>query len=53
VTDVEKYIPWWLDCNKNRYPYWYGNREPRVENLFEALMMPEKYSMDKFLFFNY
>ena len=35
--DVEKYVPWFLDCNPNRYPYWYGKAEPRNQLLFESL----------------
>ena len=35
--DVEKYVPWFLDCNPKRYPYWYGKTEPRNKNLFESL----------------
>ena len=28
-----RYIPWWLECNPARYPYWFGNPEPRNKNL--------------------
>ena len=50
VTDMERYMPWWLDCNKERFPYWYGQREPRLVQLYEALINPELYSMDTFLY---
>jgi hypothetical protein len=29
ATDVEQYIPWWLACNPDRFPYWYGRPDPR------------------------
>ena len=35
--DVEKYVPWFLDCNPNRYPYWYGKTEPRNQDLLESI----------------
>ena len=46
VTDVEKYIPWLLDCNPARYPYWFGKVDPRNKDLLHALKHPtvkEKY----------
>ena len=24
-----RYIPWWLQCNPERYPYWFGKPDPR------------------------
>ena len=50
VTDMTAYVPWWLDCNRARYPYWYGQREPRLQQLYEALQFPHLYSMDSHLF---
>ena len=37
VDDVYKYVPWFLDCNPGRYPYWYGKADPRNQDLFESL----------------
>ena len=37
VTDVEKYIPWFLECNPDRFPYWYGKQDPRNVDLLRAL----------------
>ena len=37
ITDMKKYIPWFLDCNRQRYPYWFGKLDPRNKLLFEAL----------------
>jgi len=50
VTDVEPTIPWWLSCNKDRFPYWFGHREPRLKFLYQALLQPELYKMDDFMF---
>ena len=50
VTDMTAYVPWWLACNPARYPYWYGKREPRLSQLYEALQFPHLYSMDSNLF---
>ena len=50
VSDMTAYVPWWLDCNRARFPYWYGEREPRLEQLYEALQFPQLYSMDSNLF---
>jgi hypothetical protein len=32
-----RHIPWWLACNPQRYPYWYGRSEPRNAALLYAL----------------
>jgi len=37
VTDISPQVPWFLACNKKRYPYWYGKPDPRNKNLLEAL----------------
>ena len=37
ATDVQKYIPWFLECNKERFPYWFGNTDPRNYQLLEVL----------------
>ena len=50
VSDVVTRVPWWLECNKARFPYWYGVREPRLEVLYEALQHPEAFSLDTLMF---
>ena len=50
VTDVETRLPWWLECNRARFPYWYGAREPRLVALYDALQHPEAYSLDTITF---
>ena len=39
VKDMEKFVPWFLACNPDRYPYWFGNYEPRNKQLYENLQM--------------
>jgi len=51
VNDIDPYIPWWLECNKERFPYWFGEREPRLEQLFEAFQKPHQYNLDSFMFY--
>ena len=36
AKDVEKYIPWFVECNPKRYPYWFGKPEPRNQDLLDA-----------------
>ena len=28
-----RYIPWWLACNPQRFPYWFGQPDPRNQEL--------------------
>ena len=37
ATDVEHYVPWFLACNPDRFPYWYGLPDPRNEQILEAM----------------
>ena len=37
VEDMEMYVPWFLACNPDRFPYWFGRREPRNKLLHEVL----------------
>ena len=37
VTDIRPMVPWFLACNPDRYPYWYGEPDPRNKNLWAAL----------------
>ena len=35
--DIEPTVPWFLACNKERYPYWYGLPDPRNQAFLRAL----------------
>ena len=37
VTDVESFVPWFLKCNPQRYPYWSGHPDPRNKFLVNYL----------------
>ena len=37
VTDVEKFVPWFLSCNPSRYPYWIGVADPRNKDLLKSM----------------
>ena len=37
VTDIISNLPWWLACNQARYPYWFGQSDPRNELLLKAM----------------
>jgi len=37
VTDVEAYIPWYLECNPDSFPYWFGKPDPRNAALVTAM----------------
>ena len=37
VTDVEKFVPWFLSCNPHRYPYWIGEPDPRNKDLLISM----------------
>ena len=37
VTDITPYLPWWLECNPDRFPYWWGRPDPRNVDLLEAM----------------
>ena len=37
VEDMEMYVPWFLACNPDRFPYWFGRQEPRNKLLHEVL----------------
>ena len=34
---MERYVPWYLDCNRDRYPYWFGKLDSRNTFLVESL----------------
>ena len=37
VEDMEMYVPWFMACNPERFPYWFGKPEPRNEVLRRTL----------------
>jgi len=41
VTDVVTKLPWWLECNPARYPYWFGHPDPRNAWLLLAMRSGE------------
>jgi hypothetical protein len=32
---VEDHLPWYLDCNRDRFPYWFGQPDPRNWDLLQ------------------
>ena len=49
--DVDPHIPWFLACNQERYPYWYGHPDPRNADLLAALQCQQIKTATKSLFF--
>ena len=39
ATDVEARLPWYLDCNRGRFPYWFNLDEPRHEKIQQTLQL--------------
>ena len=37
AKDIQANPPWWLECNPQRYPYWFGKHDPRNRDLIKAL----------------
>ena len=37
VTDMKKYVPWYLECNSDRFPYWFGNIDSRNNFLINEI----------------
>ena len=37
VKDIDLYIPWFLSCNTERFPYWFGLPDPRNNELFGSM----------------
>ena len=37
VTDMKKYVPWYLECNPDRFPYWFGNIDSRNNFLINEI----------------
>ena len=36
-SDIDPFVPWFLACNKQRFPYWYGHPDPRNQAFLDAL----------------
>jgi len=47
VTDIDKYIPWFLECNQERFPYWYGRMDPRNGDFLKAMKHPDYFMQDQ------
>jgi len=37
VEDISKKLPWFLECNPDRFPYWFGKLDPRNVQLIAAM----------------
>ena len=37
IKNTSKFVPWFLECNAMRYPYWYGVKDPRNKFLHDAI----------------
>ena len=37
VNDTAKFVPWFLECNVKRYPYWFGVKDPRNKFLHDTI----------------
>ena len=37
INDTAKFVPWFLECNAKRYPYWFGVKDPRNKFLYDAI----------------
>ena len=37
VKDMAMYVPWFLACNPERFPYWFGKHDRRNEVLRREL----------------
>ena len=37
IKDMEKFIPWFMKCNPQRFPYWFGESDPRNIELYHNL----------------
>ena len=49
VKDIELELPWFLDCNRERFPYWFGKPDGRNEILLEKIfLIKHHYSKVKF-----
>ena len=37
TNDTAEFVPWFLECNAERYPYWFGVKDPRNKFLHDAI----------------
>ena len=37
VEDISPEVPRYLACNRERFPYWFGQNDPRNEKIVQAL----------------
>lgn len=37
TNDTAQFVPWFLECNAKRYPYWFGVKDPRNKFLHDAI----------------
>ena len=37
MTDKKAFIPWFLNCNRERLPYWFGKKDPRNEVFYREI----------------
>lgn len=42
VNDTPMFVPWFLECNDKRYPYWFGAKDPRNKVLHDAIKKMRK-----------
>ena len=49
-SDVDPFVPWFLACNEQRFPYWYGQPDPRNQAFVDALGETNKETGTKTLF---
>ena len=36
--DVKPYLPWFLECNPERFPYWFGKPDGRYQKMLEIMV---------------
>ena len=39
AADIKPTLPWFLDCNRERFPYWFRKEEPRNQIIHEKLTL--------------
>ena len=42
ASDITPHVPWFLSCNKERFPYWFGDPDPRNREFLSALQCSQK-----------
>ena len=36
--DVKPYLPWFLECNPKRFPYWFGKPDRRYQKMLDIIV---------------